>query len=194
MKPSVLTAGILAATLMVAPAFAAPEGGETGEDDDPEKVEGMGPEESEQQLEPTNDPIDQARVETNEKEPLGRYLTNQDGKSLYIFTQDQQGGDYSTCDESCAIAWPPYTTEQDPAGGEEVDEERLGVIEREDGTRQVTYDGWPLYYFARDVYPGDALGQGLDHMGGHWYLLSPEGETIEKKVQEQAEPAEPGEP
>ncbi|MCE8035815.1 MAG: hypothetical protein LPK20_16485 [Halomonas sp.] len=188
MKPSALACSLLVAAFTVAPALAAPETAET-ESDDASQVEGMSPEESEQQLEPTNEPTDQARVETRE-EAFGRYLTNQDGKSLYVFMQDEQGSEHSTCDESCAIAWPPYTTEEKPAAGEQVDGDRLGMIEREDGTLQVTYDGWPLYFFARDVYPGDALGQGLDHMGGPWYLISPEGEIIEDAPAEQAEPAE----
>ncbi|MGR2740624.1 COG4315 family predicted lipoprotein [Billgrantia sp. Q4P2] len=191
MKSSLLAGGILVAAFVVAPALAAPETAETDGNDDPSQVEGMSPEESEQQLEATPDPIDQARVETDEREPFGRYLTNQDGKSLYMFEQDEQGGDYSTCYESCAIAWPPYTTEEPPAAGEHVDADRLGVIEREDGTQQVTYDGWPLYFFARDVYPGDALGQGLEHMGGPWYLISPEGEILKEAPAEQAEPVEP---
>jgi predicted lipoprotein with Yx(FWY)xxD motif len=190
MKSSALAGSFLAAVFVIDPALAAPETADTGGDDDPAKVEGMSPEESEQQLEPTPAPIDQAHVEASDQETFGRYLTNQDGKSLYIFTQDEQGSDYSTCEESCAIAWPPYTTEEEPAAAEHVDAERLGVIERDDGTLQVTFDGWPLYFFARDVYPGDALGQGLDHLGGHWYLISPDGETIEDAPQEQAEPAE----
>ncbi len=191
MKSRTLTGGILAATLVTASAFAAPENAAT---DDPAQVEGMHPEESEQQLDARPDPIDQARVEVGEQEPFGRYLTNQNGKSLYMFEQDEQGGEYSTCYETCAIAWPPYTTEEPPAAGEHVDAERLGTIERDDGTRQVTYDGWPLYFFARDVYPGDALGQGMDHMGGPWYLIAPDGEIIEDEGPEQAEPVEPGSP
>lgn len=187
MKSSVLTGGVLAAIFVFAPAFAAPETAETN-GDDPDQVEGMSPEESEQQLEARPDPIDQARLETAEHETVGRYLTNQDGKSLYMFAQDEQSGEYSTCYETCAIAWPPYTTEEPPAAGEHIDEERLGLIEREDGTQQVTYDGWPLYFFARDVYPGDFLGQGMDHMGDLWYLLSPDGEIIEDASPEQAEP------
>ncbi|MGQ4878265.1 hypothetical protein ACOJCM_06795 [Billgrantia sp. LNSP4103-1] len=190
MMPSALTSSFLVAALVTAPALAGPETTETGGDDNPQQVEGMSPEESEQQLEPTSDPSGQARLEVAEQEAYGRYLTNQDGKSLYVFMQDEQGGDYSTCDESCAIAWPPYATEEPPIAGEEVDADRLGVIEREDETLQVTYDGWPLYYFARDVYPGDALGQGLDHLGGHWYLISPDGEILEDAPPQQAEPAD----
>lgn len=190
MKTSIMAGSLLATALFIAPALAGPETTETGGDDNPDKVEGMGPEESEQQLEAWSEPEGQALIEVAEKEPFGRYLTNQDGKSLYVFMQDRQGGDYSTCDESCAIAWPPYTTDGPPAAGDEVEADRLGLIEREDGSLQVTYDGWPLYYFARDVYPGDALGQGLDHLGGHWYLISPAGEIIEDAPPAQAEPAE----
>ncbi|MCE8039419.1 hypothetical protein [Halomonas sp. MCCC 1A11062] len=191
MKSRTLTGGILAAMLVTTSALAAPESADT---DDPSQVEGMHPEESEQQLDARPNPIDQARVEVGEQEPFGRYLTNQNGKSLYMFEQDEQGGEYSTCYETCAIAWPPYTTEEAPAAGEHVDAERLGTIERDDGTRQVTYDGWPLYFFARDVYPSDALGQGMDHMGGRWYLIAPGGEIIEDEGPEQADPVEPSSP
>ncbi|MBA2780633.1 hypothetical protein [Billgrantia kenyensis] len=192
MSPA-LSGGLLAALILAAASSVAAEARDAN-GDDLAQVEGMPPEESEQQLDPRADPIKQARPEVGEQEPFGRYLTNQDGKSLYIFEQDEQGGDYSTCYETCAIAWPPYTTEEPPAAGEQVDAERLGVIERDDGTRQVTYDGWPLYFFARDVYPGDALGQGLDHMGGPWYLISPDGDIIEEAGPEQADPVEPGSP
>ncbi|MCE8026769.1 hypothetical protein [Billgrantia aerodenitrificans] len=191
MKSRTLTGGILAAMLVTTSALAAPESADT---DDPAQVEGMHPEESEQQLDARPNPIDQARVEVSEQEPFGRYLTNQNGKSLYMFEQDEQDGEYSTCYETCAIAWPPYTTEEAPAAGEHVDAERLGTIERDDGTRQVTYDGWPLYFFARDVYPSDALGQGMDHMGGRWYLIAPDGEIIEDEGPEQADPVEPSSP
>ncbi|WP_104203239.1 hypothetical protein [Billgrantia saliphila] len=173
----------------LSPAMAAPETAET-DGDDPMKVEGMSPEEAEDQLDATPEPVDQAKLTVSEKEPYGRYLTNQDGKSLYMFDRDEQDGDYSTCEESCAIAWPPYTTEDTPAASGGVEDDRLGVIERDDGTLQVTYEGWPLYFFARDVYPGDALGQSVEHMGGHWYLLSPDGEPIVAETREPAEPAD----
>lgn len=191
MKPSALAGSLVATAVLIGPALAGPETTETGGDESPMTVEGMDPEESEQQLEARSTPEGRARLEVANKDPFGRYLTNQDGKSLYVFMQDEQGGGYSTCDETCAIAWPPYTTTESPNAGDDVDAERLDTFEREDGSAQVTYDGWPLYYFARDVYPGDALGQGLDHLGGHWYLISPEGEVIETDVQKQAEPVEP---
>ncbi|WP_162623123.1 hypothetical protein [Billgrantia lactosivorans] len=181
----------MAAAFVIAPALAEPGASESGENDDPMQVEGMTPEENEDQLDAAPEPLDQAKVGIREKEPYGRYLVSQDGKSLYLFERDEQGGDYSTCEESCAIAWPPYTTEEPPSAGDGVDDDRLDTIERDDGVLQVTYDGWPLYYFARDVHPGDALGQSVEHLGGHWYLLSPDGKPIETEAREPAEPEEP---
>jgi len=45
----------------------------------------------------------------------------------------------------------------------------LGEITRADGTKQVTYNDMPLYYFAGDKAPGDTTGQGV---GGAW-LVAP---------------------
>jgi hypothetical protein len=42
----------------------------------------------------------------------------------------------------------------------------LGVIQRADGTYQVTYNDMPLYRFIKDTQPGDANGQGL--LNGAW--------------------------
>ena len=60
--------------------------------------------------------------------------------------------------------------------GDGVDAALIGTITRDDGTTQVTYNGWPLYYFAEDTAPGDANGQGV---GGKWFLVSPTGDAIQ---------------
>ena len=52
----------------------------------------------------------------------------------------------------------------------------MGTTARTDGTTQVTYNGWPLYYWIKDQKPGDATGQDV---GGVWYVLSPTGEEVE---------------
>jgi len=46
----------------------------------------------------------------------------------------------------------------------------FGAIARDDGKKQTTYKGMPLYYFAGDKNPGDTAGQG---MGGNWYVVNP---------------------
>src|SRR6202042_1288036 len=54
----------------------------------------------------------------------------------------------------------------------------LGTITRSDGTKQVTYDGHPLYYFAGDSGAGQANGQGSDNFGAKWWLVASTGAEI----------------
>ena len=57
-----------------------------------------------------------------------------------------------------------------PQAGDGVDASLLGTTTRKDGTTQVTYNGWPLYYYVKDQKPGDVTGQDV---GDVWYVLSP---------------------
>jgi len=114
-----------------------------------------------------------ATVALAENEEHGSFLVDSEGMSLYLFTNDTENT--SNCYDDCATNWPPLLTEGDPAAGEGVDESLLGTTERDDGSLQVTYNGWPLYYFAADNAAGDTAGQGV---GDVWYLLTPEGEGI----------------
>jgi hypothetical protein len=58
----------------------------------------------------------------------------------------------------------------------------IGTITRSDGTKQVTYDGHPLYYFAGDSGPGTASGQGSDGFGAKWWLVAPTGSDVTASV------------
>lgn len=100
---------------------------------------------------------------------LGPFLTDAAGMTLYIFTNDEPG--VSNCSGDCAAAWPPLTVEEgeNPTLAAGISG-MLGVIEREDGTRQVTYNGWPLYYWMNDAAPGDATGQGRNDV---WWVAAP---------------------
>ncbi len=51
----------------------------------------------------------------------------------------------------CSKAWPPATTSGDPVAGKGVNASLLGVVQREDGTTQVTYNHHPLYRFDHDT-------------------------------------------
>lgn len=104
---------------------------------------------------------------------LGDHLVTEDGYVLYVFVPDEQGA--STCYDGCASAWPPLLSEGDVAVPEGLDADLVGTVEREDGTSQITYDGWPLYTFARDTEPGMASGQGA---GGNWYVIAPDGTVV----------------
>ena len=58
----------------------------------------------------------------------------------------------------------------------------LGTITRSDGTKQVTYNGHPLYYYAGDSGSGTASGQGSDSFGAKWWLVSPSGSDVTASV------------
>src|SRR6202041_1762607 len=98
------------------------------------------------------------------------------GHAIYLWAKD--GKDSSACTGACASAWPPVpATGKVTAVGGAVSSD-LGTITRSDGTKQVTYDGHPLYYFAGDSGPGQANGQGSDSFGAKWWLVAPAGTKI----------------
>ena len=109
----------------------------------------------------------------------GPILADGDGLALYIYNQDPQNGDTSACtDEECTTEWPPLTTEGTASAGPGVIQSLLGTITREDGTTQVTYNGWPLYHFNGDTGPDSTNGQGAEP---GWTLISPAGKAIQPK-------------
>jgi LPXTG-motif cell wall-anchored protein len=108
-----------------------------------------------------------ATVSTAQSAQLGTILVGPNGKTLYHFTKDSYG--QSVCSGPCAQLWPPLTVSGAPAAGTGVTG-KLGVITRADGSRQVTYNGAPLYYFAGDKKPGDTTGQGYKSV---WYVATP---------------------
>ncbi len=99
-------------------------------------------------------------VATGRNADLGDLVVGNNGMALYIFLKDEVGK--SNCTGGCAGAWPPLTVAAgaSPSRGAGVSG-RLGTITRADGTRQVTYNGWPLYYWAKDMKPDEATGQGV---------------------------------
>lgn len=105
----------------------------------------------------------------------GVYLTDAEGRALYLFVADE-GKQQSTCYDACAKAWPPYTTSGAPrAADARVQRALIGTTSRKDGVVQVTYGGWPLYYFVKDSEPNQTNGQDVKGFGAEWYLVTPEG-------------------
>jgi hypothetical protein len=51
----------------------------------------------------------------------------------------------------------------------------VDTITRDDGTRQITLDGLPLYTYAADSHPGDVTGQGV---GGIWWVVAADGAKV----------------
>lgn len=101
------------------------------------------------------------------------HLTDSNGDTIYLFAADHDG--QSVCTASCASYWPPVkagTQLTGPAQG------GLGAITRQDGSKQETLDGHPLYRYIGDHSPGQTNGQGLNLSGGLWWMVSPGGVVI----------------
>ena len=110
----------------------------------------------------------------------GSFLTNGAGRAIYLFMADSTGK--SACDGACAAAWPPVIATAQPTATGGAQASGLSTITRSDGTKQVTYDGHPLYYFTGDTGPGTDKGQGLDNFGAKWWLVAPTGSSITTAV------------
>ncbi len=88
----------------------------------------------------------------------GDVLIEANGFTVYRFAKDVK--EVSNCNGACADNWPPVpgSTLLD---GSVVNIDEFGTRAREDGSLQLTWNGWPLYTFSGDQFPGDANGRGL---------------------------------
>jgi predicted lipoprotein with Yx(FWY)xxD motif len=105
---------------------------------------------------------------------LGDIVVDGKGMSVYYYTKDVKDSGTSTCTGGCLTAWPPLLTTSDEPKVEGVTG-TVGTIPTPEGAKQVTLNGLPLYYFAKDTKAGDILGQGVNDV---WYLADPAGEMI----------------
>jgi len=94
---------------------------------------------------------------------LGMVLTNAQGFTVYLFAPDTRTT--SKCYGSCAAYWPPVTGTAAASPGVPG---RVGTITRTDGSRQLTYNGHPLYTYIADTAPGLARGNNINLNGGLW--------------------------
>ncbi len=120
-------------------------------------------------------PVPSAGMEVNvgQDDKFGAILVDGNNMTLYLFTSDTPNT--STCYGQCVSFWPPLLTSDIPTVGEAVDMARVGTTTREDGSQQITYNGWPLYYYYLDRKAGETNGQGFQNV---WYVISPVGEPI----------------
>jgi predicted lipoprotein with Yx(FWY)xxD motif len=108
--------------------------------------------------------------------PLGSFLADGSGRALYLFGADSASK--SNCASACVTAWPPLTATGSVSASGGASAGDLATITRQDGTKQVTYAGHPLYYFAGDSGAGQTNGQGVDGFGALWWLVAPSGQKI----------------
>jgi predicted lipoprotein with Yx(FWY)xxD motif len=117
--------------------------------------------------------MDDASLNVAEDAKLGKILTDGKGMVLYMFTKDEP--DKSNCNEACLAVWPPLLTKGNPKLGAGVDPKLVGSATLPNGSRIVTYNKMPLYYYVKDTKPGETLGQDV---GKVWYVVSPDGKVI----------------
>jgi predicted lipoprotein with Yx(FWY)xxD motif len=116
----------------------------------------------------------EATVAVEELGDAGSVLVDSSGRALY--TSDQEANGTVLCTEGCESAWKPVAAGGGEPAGDVPGE--LGVVERPDGTRQVTYDGAPVYTFTEEG-PGEVTGDGfVDSFDGQefrWSVVAVDG-------------------
>ena len=117
-------------------------------------------------------PAEGASAVATAESDLGTILVDGEGMTLYLFMPDAQGA--SSCLDSCAATWPALVGPATAGSG--VDQALLATANRsDDGSAQVTYNGWPLYHYASDAAPGDTNGQGVANI---WFVVDPSGNAV----------------
>jgi predicted lipoprotein with Yx(FWY)xxD motif len=99
------------------------------------------------------------------------FIANAAGNALYYVDGDTDG---SKCTGDCLQTWPPVTVDtQQPSGAAGLEGAKIATITRPEGTRQVTFNGHPLYRYAADAGAGSTDGDGVKDKFGTWHLASP---------------------
>lgn len=124
-----------------------------------------------------NNPVEASNltIQLAENGTFGSIMVNQNNQSMYFFAGDVTG--VSNCNGGCADVWPPVIEDLSQLElGAGLNATLFGNITREDGQNQITFKGWPLYYFSPDAdgvleNPGATLGDGR---GDAFYILKPD--------------------
>jgi len=111
-----------------------------------------------------------AAVSVRDVPGLGSVVATTDGLTLYYFTTDSGGK--SACTASCAETWPPAVAPNEVGKSAEGVVGEFGSISRDDGSKQLTLGGRPLYRYVGDKAAGEAKGEGI---GGVWFAAKAGG-------------------
>ncbi len=117
----------------------------------------------------------------------GTLISGANNRTLYVLTADEKSTSahekLSTCYAACEVVWPPVLVSGTPAVAGKANASLLGLTTRRDGTKQVTYNGLPLYYYEADTQAGQATGNHLKDGYGFWVgmlasgKLAPDGSS-----------------
>jgi predicted lipoprotein with Yx(FWY)xxD motif len=97
----------------------------------------------------------------------GTVLAGSKGLTLYYYAEDKPGSGKSVCTGGCATAWPPLTAPVKAPMGAKMPGP-IGMITRAGGAKQVTINGYPIYYYVGDKAPGQIAGNGAE---GTWHII-----------------------
>ncbi|MFC0487202.1 COG4315 family predicted lipoprotein [Sinomonas atrocyanea] len=103
-----------------------------------------------------------------------RIVVDGRGVTVYFYTLDKPGETKSACTGGCASLWPAVTSDTAPKLQGVTG--KTGTVASADGRQQVTINGMPIYYYAKDTGPGQAHGQGV---AGVWYVVGSDGSMIQ---------------
>lgn len=103
----------------------------------------------------------------------GDILVDGNGMVLYMFTKDEPNK--VNCSGGCLESWPPLLAVDDYTLADGVIADLVGTADLPDGSKIVTYNQMPLYYWVGDAAPGDTNGQGVNDV---WYVVSASGEEV----------------
>ena len=104
---------------------------------------------------------------------FGSFITDKAGNTLYFFANDGNGA--NNCTGGCTTSWPNFNVT-----GLMQSQLSDGLLLADFATistltgNQVTYKGWPLYYYAPSGIrenPGQTTGDGV---GGVWFIAKPD--------------------
>lgn len=90
-------------------------------------------------------------------------LVDARGMTVYTFDKDTTNSGKSACNGPCAVMWPPVAADASarPAGP-------FAIVTREDGSRQWSYYGKPIYTYQADRTPGERAG---DNFKDAWHII-----------------------
>ncbi|GAB3874162.1 hypothetical protein GCM10028802_08850 [Terrabacter terrigena] len=108
---------------------------------------------------------------------LGTIVVDSQGMTLYMFDKDTKGGPKSACEGQCLVAWPKAMMGASAPTLTGVTG-TVASIDTPEGKKQLTLNGWPLYYWFKDTKAGDVSGQAVK---GVWWVLDPKGTPIKTK-------------
>jgi predicted lipoprotein with Yx(FWY)xxD motif len=120
-------------------------------------------------------PTESGTTVTLDESKYGRVLFGDRDRAIYLF--DRETSARSECYGACAEAWPPVMTDGQPRAAGGVRSDLLSTITRRDGSKQVAYNGHPLYYYVHDP-RGEVLCQNVNEFGGVWLVVDRGGDAI----------------